>query len=150
MRTIYVDPFPVVASQSQLDDIIPREWAECARCMAIHNRAVDGTTDYAAWAKAHVRSHPTHDRFRLVTSKGFRVTSRLTEAEVLARADVCGELKILPDAYVQRALQETGTDWSDITVSCALEPHDGDDHMARLMLDGEQHGEYHWNALSAP
>jgi hypothetical protein len=148
--TTYIDPFPVIASQSQLDDARPREWAECANCMAIENRDEDGPTDYAGWATAHVRKHPTHDRFRLVTSKGFRVTARLTEPDVKAHTDICGELKILPDDFIQRARQLTGTDWSDMTVACSLEPHDGDEHVAKLMHDGEPHGEYRWSASPTP
>lgn len=76
MRT-YTDPFPVVASQRQLDDIKPRVWAECAKCADGRLPEVSGEDmDYVAWSKEHVRRHPTHDRFRLVTSKGFRVTAR--------------------------------------------------------------------------
>ncbi|MFG3023457.1 hypothetical protein ACGFZQ_33750 [Streptomyces sp. NPDC048254] len=119
--------------------------------MAIQDRDPDGEPiDYVAWAKAHVRKHPTHDRFRLVTSKGFRVTPRLTEDDVEALTHVCGELKVLPNSFIAQEKQETGLDWSDVTVACALEPHGDGDHVAKLLVDGEPHGEYRWSASPTP
>lgn len=81
MRT-YADPFPVVVTQRQLDDIKPRVWAECAKCADGRlPETPEGDTDYVAWSKEHVRKHPTHDRFRLATSTGYSVPSRPEEGD---------------------------------------------------------------------
>ncbi|WP_089105881.1 hypothetical protein [Streptomyces hyaluromycini] len=68
----------------------------------------------------------------------------------MTSADVCGMSRTLPYWFVRRERQVTGLNWEGVTVSCRLEPHEGDDHVANLMLDGERHGEYHWNASPTP
>ncbi|MEV4037660.1 hypothetical protein [Streptomyces umbrinus] len=56
----------------EVGDFPERRWVECASCIE-GDPVGQGTDEAQSWAAEHLRRHPAHDRFRIVSMTAWRL-----------------------------------------------------------------------------